>query len=81
MLGRSCSRSALRTGAGTDSPRIGSTAFPERAAQAAAGIANSGLSPDTTTTFFDGSPRAAEKKRSIAAARSYGSSPSITASL
>jgi hypothetical protein len=69
MLGLSRAASALRVAAGTLSRWVSSTASPERAAHAAAGIANSACSPDTTTTFFDGSPRAAEKKRSIAAAR------------
>ena len=70
MFGFSCSRSALRVAAGTEPLRVSSTESPERAAQAAAGIANSACSPEATTTFLDGLPLAAEKKRSMAAARS-----------
>ena len=45
-FGRSCSRSAFTIGGGIASLRTGSTASPERAAQAAAGIANSPLSAE-----------------------------------
>ena len=81
MFGFSCSRSAVRVGAGIELRSTSSTESPELAAQAAAGIAYSACSPETTTTFAEGSPLAEEAKRSIAAARSYGSSPSIRAVL
>ncbi len=45
-LGRSCSRIAASVGAGIESRLTGSTASPERAAQAAAGMAHSALSPE-----------------------------------
>src|SRR3954465_15720942 len=64
---------------GTDSRLTGSTVSPALAAQATAGTAHSARSPETITTFADGFPLAAEKKRSMAAARSYASLPSITA--
>ena len=81
MLGSGWALIALAVAAGMESRLVSSTESPERAAQAAAGMANSGFSPDATTTLALGFPRAAEKKRSIAAARSYSSSPSSTAVL
>ncbi len=66
MLGRSCSLERLAGRRPGSRPRVtGSAASPERAAQAAAGIANSAFSPEYRTTSFDGLPRAAEKKRSM----------------
>src|SRR4051812_35964323 len=81
MLGLECWRRALATGAGTESRFTGRRASPERAPHAAAGIANSDRSPENTSTLVEGLPRAAEWKRSMAAARWYGSLPSITAVL
>ena len=65
----------LAIGAGIAALPTGSAASPERAAQAAAGIAHSGWSAEYRTTSADGAARAAETKRSIAAARSNGVSP------
>ena len=63
--------SALLVGAGIESRSTGSTESPERAAQAAAGIAYSAsLARDEHHVVGRACPRAAEKKRSIAAARS-----------
>ena len=45
-FGRSCSRIALRMGAGMELRLTGSTESPERAAQDAAGMAHSALSPE-----------------------------------
>src|SRR3954471_16216111 len=77
--GLSCSLSAFLIAPGPDSRLTGRTESPERAPQAPAGIAHSARSPETITTLPEGFPLAAEKKRSIAAARSYASSPSTTA--
>ena len=70
MFGLSWASIALRVGAGIESRRVISTESPLRAAQAAAGIAQSARSPETTITSLEGRPFAAETKRSIAAARS-----------
>ena len=69
MAGCWCAASAVRVTDGIELRCTNSTLSPERAAQAAAGIENSGLSPDATTTLVDGFPRTTELKRSIAAAR------------
>ena len=81
MLASGWALIALAVAAGTESRLVSSTESPEREAQAAAGMANSGFSPEATTTLALGLPRAAEKKRSIDAARSYSSLPSSTAVL
>ena len=55
---------------GSSSLRVSRTESPERAAQAAAGMAYSACSPGGHDHVrATGRPRAAEKKRSIAAAR------------
>ena len=54
--GFSCSRSALRVAAGSSSASVSRTASPERAAQAAAGIAYSAFSPEATTTSWRACP-------------------------
>src|SRR5919202_5521272 len=79
MLGLEWERSALTIGPGTELRLTGRTLSPPREAQAAAGTANSAFSPDTASTSGDALPRTAEKKRSIAAARSYWSEPGMTA--
>ena len=71
----------MTIGAGIAVFPTGSAASPERAAQAAAGIAHSDWSAENRTTSLDGRPRAAERKRSIAAARSNSVSPAISAVL
>src|SRR4051794_17138289 len=78
MRGFSCWVSALRVGDGIELRLTNRTASPERAAQAAAGIANSGFSPEATTTSDDGFPRATLVKWSTFAAIWYGSSPFTT---
>ncbi len=70
MLGLSWDSIALRVAAGTASRRVSRIESPLRAAHAAAGIAQSGRSPETTIRSLEGRPLAAEAKRSIAAARS-----------
>src|SRR5215211_6874133 len=79
MLGRSWMPSARSVSGGSSSWSVKSTESPERADHAPAGIDHSGLSPEATITFGDGSPRATVEKRSIAAASAYGSSPPISA--
>ncbi len=69
MSGFECSIRALRVAGGSESFSVRSTESPERAAHAAAGMAYSGCSPEATITSADGLPLAAEKKRSMAAAR------------
>src|SRR3954471_16936255 len=78
MFGFSCWVSAVRVAAGIESRLTNSTASPDRPAQAAAGIAYSGRSPDVTITSGDGLPRATLAKWSTAALSSYGSLPLIT---
>src|SRR5256885_10240334 len=77
MSGRSCALIARAVADGRLLRLAKSTESPERAAHAAAGIANADCSPDATITCGDGFPRSAVKKRSIAAAVAYGSEPEI----
>src|SRR5215218_5450649 len=77
MSGFSCAVIALIVALGTLSRRANRTESPERAAQAAAGIAYAACSPEATITCGDGLPRIAVKKRSIAAAVAYGSAAVI----
>ena len=65
-----------RSAAGSSPAATGSAASPERAAQAAAGMRVLGaVARGERPRRPTGLPRAAEKKRSIAAARWYGSPP------
>src|SRR3954469_25510919 len=75
MFGRSCAARARWVAGGISFCLTNRTLSPERAAQAAAGIAYGARSPVVTMTSSDGLPLRAEKKRSIAAAVSYGFLP------
>src|SRR3954454_23482952 len=77
MSGLSWAAIACIVARGTRLRFVNSTESPERAAQAAAGIAYGACSPEATITCGDGLPRIAVKKRSIAAAVAYGSAPAI----
>src|SRR4051812_12248176 len=82
MLGFWCSASAFFVGSGIESRFVNSTESPERAAQAAAGSAYSGFSPEATTTSPEGRPFATLEYLSIANATEYGSgAPPRTAAL
>src|SRR5690349_5082689 len=78
MLGFSCWVSAVLVAFGIESFFVNSTAVPERAAHAAAGIAYSAFSPVVTITSGDGLPAATLAKWSTFALSSYGSEPLIT---
>ena len=75
MAGCSWRRSACRVAGGTALRDVNSTASPDFAAQAAAGIANSGWSADAITTLRDGLPATSVRNASIAAASLAGSLP------
>src|SRR5215212_55990 len=75
MLGRSCAASAPCVAPGMAFCCTNIVLAPVGAGQAAAGIAYGARSPVVTITLSDGLPLRAEKKRSIAAASSYGSLP------
>src|SRR5438477_545190 len=75
MSGFECARIACSVTAGTWLRCVKRIESPERAAQAAAGIAYGACSPDATITCGLGLPLIAVKKRSIAAAVAYGSAP------
>src|SRR4051795_11743780 len=77
MSGLSWAAIACIVARGTRLRFVNSTESPERAAQAAAGIAYGACSPEATITCGDGLPRIAVKKRSTAAAVAYGSVPVI----
>src|SRR3954454_3314565 len=77
MSGFSWAASACMVAFGTAPLRVKRIESPDRAAQAAAGIANGACSPEATITCGDGLPRIAVKKRSIAAAVAYGSVAAI----
>src|SRR4051812_21389187 len=79
MCGRWCSFSAASVAGGTESRFVNRTGSPERADQAAAGIAYSGFSADTTSTSPDGFPRATLENLSIATATANGSPPRMRA--
>src|SRR4051794_12386308 len=79
MCGRWCCFSAASVVGGTESRFVKSTGSPERADHAAAGIAYSGLSADTTSTSPAGFPRATLENLSIATATAYGSAPRMRA--
>src|SRR5919204_2427388 len=81
MFGWSWRRRAERVKAGIAFCFTNSTLSPERAAHAAAGMANPGCSPLVTTTSPLGLARATEKKRSIPDATSYTSPPGTMAVL
>ena len=68
MFGRSCLAIAARVADGSAFLPLNSTASPDFAAQAAAGIANRGSSAGATITFGDGSPVARVRNSSMAAA-------------
>src|SRR3954449_19401 len=81
MCGRWCCFRAASVAGGTESRFVNSTGSPERADHAAAGIANSGLSADTTSTSPDGLPLATLENLSIATATAKGSPPRMRAAL
>src|SRR3954453_14509401 len=81
MCGFSCCLSAAAVAVGRLSFLVKRTGSPERAAQAAAGRAYSGCSPDVTTTSPDGLPLATLENLSTATATAYGLSPLIRAAL
>src|SRR3954469_2479487 len=75
MCGFWCCLSAAAVSAGSVSFFVKRTGSPDRAAHAAAGIENSGFSPEATTTSPEGFPRATLVNLSIATATAYGSPP------
>src|SRR2546429_2468844 len=77
MLGWECDSSALRVGTGTESFFTNRTGSPERAAQAAAGIAQDDCSPETTSTSGVGPPATPLSNLSTPWAIVYGSLPWI----
>src|SRR3954453_7116076 len=77
MSGLSCAAIACIVAVGTRFCCVYRTESPERAAQAAAGMAYGACSPEATITCGDGLPRIAVKKRSIAPAVAYGSAALI----
>src|SRR5438876_261080 len=77
MLGWECDSSALRVGTGTESFFTNRTGSPERAAQAAAGIAQDDCSPETTSTSGVGLPATPLSNLSTPCAIVYGSLPWI----
>src|SRR3954447_22518623 len=79
MCGRWCCFSAASVVGGTASCFVNSTGSPDRADHAAAGIAYSGFSADTTRTSPAGLPRATLENLSIATATAYGSAPRMRA--
>src|SRR3954454_19033415 len=79
MCGFWCCLSAAIVWGGSVSFFVKRTGSPERAAHAAAGIENSGFSPDATTTSPAGFPRATLENLSIATASVYGSPPRMRA--
>src|SRR4051794_37957226 len=81
MCGFSCCFSAAIVSDGTLSFLVRRTGSPERAAQAAAGSAYSGCSPEATTTSPDGLPFATLENLSTATATAYGLSPLMRAAL
>ena len=78
MRGFGCALIALRVSAGSESLSVHSTGSPDRAAQPAAGIANSGLSAGATTTDPDGSPATCDCSLSIAWASDDELAPGIS---
>src|SRR3954465_15344484 len=79
MCGFWCCLSAALVCGGSVSFFVKRTGSPERAAHAAAGIENSGFSPDATTTSPAGFPRETLENLSIATATVYGSPPRMRA--
>src|SRR5438874_1509378 len=79
MCGFWWARRAWRVAVGTPDRLTNSTGSPLSAAQPAAGIAYAGSVPEAITTLMLVRPSAALTKRSIAAARAYGSCPPIVA--
>src|SRR5215212_2022204 len=77
MSGFWCAAIACIVALGTLVRFVKSTESPDRAAQAAAGIAYGASWPEATITCGDGLPRIAVKKRSMAAAVAYGSAAEI----
>src|SRR2546421_5810217 len=77
MLGWECDSSALRVGAGTESFFTNRTGSPERAAHAAAGIAQDDCSPEATSTSGVGLPATPLSNLSTPSAIVYGSLPWI----
>src|SRR3954463_2761817 len=81
MCGFSCCLRAAAVALGRLSFFVSRIGSPERAAQAAAGSAYSGCSPEATTTSPDGLPFATLENLSTATATAYGLSPLMRAAL
>src|SRR4051794_13424524 len=79
MCGRWCCFRAAIVAGGTESRLVKRTGSPDRADHAAAGIAYSGFSADTTSTSPAGFPRATLENLSIATATEKGSAPRMRA--